>query len=614
MAINTALGDVSGLLPPIGTDFLVDDTANPCAGSCEPNPQAVTLTPEAYGGITGISPSVVTDEATVGQAYSQTFQILAPAVVNIGGMDVALDSLRVTGVEALPSGAQFNWVQYDVSSINNADWEVANRLTPNGDGVMAGCVRIFGTPTVKVCDKNLVIRAQLFAANPGDQGAVDALFDGYVVAFQVNGAGGATDSCGYVAPPACSVNASGLTLGASDAAAQSVTSLPDGTVGQNYEQVVQIKIRADFPADFLEPGQPEFSITGATASAGGVTQPSGNELNWVNVASASGVSSDASLSFTPGVDGFITGCLKLSGMPTAAVTGKQVKVNFTFEVTNPSALTALNNALSGFSFNLNILEPAGCNCPPPSNPACVPNPEGVAPEALAVGTVGEPYDETLQFKAQTQFPAFPPLTTTPSNILHVDITGVGSAKGLSTYNWMSYNVVSANPCDEGGRLSPCNSLIAGCVRMTGTPNVKNCANDSNPDSLLILLRITTDNPTLNAVLPNFFDGIPYPLYVNGSSADPCEVSVADMIRRAMSVQIYPNPSGGSATASFVVPTVGTASIEAITLDGRTAFRKQLENAVGRQNVEIPDLAPGFYTVKVRAGGVSQALKYVRSGY
>ncbi len=628
MAINTALGDVSGFLPPIGTKFLVDDTANPCAGACEPNPDAVTLNAGVYGGLTGISPAVVTNEATVGQPYSQTFQILAVSTASIAGVDVTFDSLLVTGIEASPSGTEFNWVQYDVASINNADWEAENRLTPNQDGLMAGCVRIYGTPTVKVCNKNLIIRAKLFAANPNAQTAVDDLFNGYEVVFQVNGAGGATDSCGYIPPPACTVNGTGLTLGATDVALQSTVSLPDGTVGENYEQVVQIKIRTEFPAGFLEPGQPEFSITRATVSATGVTLPSGNELNWVNVASASSVATDASLSFTPGNDGTITGCLKLSGLPTTPVTDKQVKVNFTFEVTNPAALTALNNALNGFSFNLKVLEPAGCNCPPPSNPACVPDPDGVAfnpqlqnlvglaPETLAVGTVGEPYEEIIQFKSQTQIPAFPPITTAPSNILYVDITGVGSAKNLNTYNWMNYAVVSANPCDEGGRLSPCNNLIAGCVRLTGTPNVKNCPNADNPDSLLIKFKITTDNATLNSILPNFFDGIPYALFVNGATNDPCEQTsnITELIRRAMSVQIYPNPSNGAATATFVVATAGTATVEAITLDGRVVFRQQLENATGRQSVAIPDLSPGFYTVKVTTGGAYQAVKYVRSGY
>ncbi|MCS7086467.1 MAG: hypothetical protein NZ534_10375, partial [Bacteroidia bacterium] len=549
----------------------MEDESNPCSGACIPNPNAVSLNPNVYGGLTNIAPSTVTDEATVGVNYSQTFQIKALSQFNAGGTSIAIDSMHILGISAVPAGPQYNWVQYEVGSVNQADWMSPNRLTPNADGIMAGCVRIFGTPNAKVCDRNLLIRARAFAADPELQPLVDSFFSGYEVGFQVNGAGGPTDSCGYVPPPVCVVNASGLSLPAQSVAVASTLNLPDGTVGQNYEQVVQFKMRSEFAENFFQPSSPAFSIIRVTAAATGVTQPSGNELNWVNVASASGTTNDANLTFTPGSDGMITGCLKLSGMPTTAVTGKQVKVNFTYEVNNPGALAALNNAFSGFSFNLNVTDPQSCNCPPPSNPACTPTPNevpfspdffnfvGIAPPSLASGTVGQPYDQTIQFKSVAQIPANP-FIPVPANILYVEITEITSAKNRNTYDWMDYAIVSANPCDDGNRLSPCDSLIAGCIRLTGTPNVKNCANDPNRDSLLMKFRVITDNAAVNSQIANFLDGFAYALFVEGPANDPCEpAGITDKIRPAVNVQIHPNPADGGATATFFVPGASTVA-------------------------------------------------------
>lgn len=257
---------------------------------------------------------------------------------------------------------------------------------------------------------------------------------------------------------------------------------------------------------------------------------------------------------------------------------------------------------------------------------CTPNPASVnlsptkylgaaafAPDPLPAATVGQQYDQVIQFKAVKN------LSVSGLNIeiKEVKVFGFKGQANPDAYNWVQYQVASANPSDvttgvDTVTVTPQGDIIAGCIRMTGTPTAKAC------DTILVKVRVIPANSNLQSVIDQQIgEGIPLSFNVNGEGADTCRAaaSIADVIRRQMNLLVYPTPTTGNVSVSYSLPIFTDVTAEVYSADGRMVYSTKENNpVVGTNTFEIPaqSFAPGLYVVNMKVAGTTVSKKFVRN--
>ena len=257
---------------------------------------------------------------------------------------------------------------------------------------------------------------------------------------------------------------------------------------------------------------------------------------------------------------------------------------------------------------------------------CTPNPESVtlnpqkylgaaafAPDPLPEATVGEAYDEVIQFKAIKNLT----VSGLTVEIKSVKVFGFRGKANPAAYDWVQYEVASANPEDvttgvDTVTVTPSGDFIAGCIRMTGTPTAKAC------DTIILLVKVIPANAGLQGIIDaQIGEGIPLAFNVNGAGADSCtaQASLADVIRRQMNLSVFPTPATGNVTVSYSLPVFTDVTAEVYSADGRLVFSATEKNpVVGENKLEVPaqSFAPGIYVVNMKLAGTTVSKKFVRN--
>ena len=107
------------------------------------------------------------------------------------------------------------------------------------------------------------------------------------------------------------------------------------------------------------------------------------------------------------------------------------------------------------------------------------------------------------------------------------------------------------------------------------------------------------------------------IYIDDVEITGSVLSVGDNLSDASGLAIYPNPSNGSATVNFALPTATNYTLEVLTITGQQ-IGKTLErkNQSGSQQLEMSEitgtvtLTPGVYMVRLQANGYTSLKKAV----
>jgi hypothetical protein len=259
---------------------------------------------------------------------------------------------------------------------------------------------------------------------------------------------------------------------------------------------------------------------------------------------------------------------------------------------------------------------------------CTPNPSSVtlnpqkylgaaafAPDPLPEATVGQAYDQVIQFKAVKNL-SVSGLTVV---IKSVKVIGFKGAQVANAYDWINYQVASANPADvttgDTITVTPAGDTIAGCIRMTGTPT---CKTEAGKDTILLVIKVVPENQGLQGIIDaQIGEGIELQFKVNGTATDPvCEAaSIADAIRRQMNLSVFPTPTNGNVKVSYNLPVFTDVTAEVYSADGRLVYSRVEKNPmVGENTMEIPaeNFVPGLYVVNLKVAGTTVSKKLVRN--
>lgn len=93
----------------------------------------------------------------------------------------------------------------------------------------------------------------------------------------------------------------------------------------------------------------------------------------------------------------------------------------------------------------------------------------------------------------------------------------------------------------------------------------------------------------------------------------CTVSAAGQVALAESVQVFPNPSNGTFTLSFVSPSAMPSRVQLFDVAGRLVYTRQLPGQAGLTTVQfdLSDQPTGWYFVVVRIGDQTVVRAVVR---
>ncbi|MDW8334735.1 MAG: T9SS type A sorting domain-containing protein, partial [Bacteroidia bacterium] len=230
---------------------------------------------------------------------------------------------------------------------------------------------------------------------------------------------------------------------------------------------------------------------------------------------------------------------------------------------------------------------------------------GFAPNPLPEATVGQAYDQVIQFKALKQLTDPIPLTITA-----VKVIGFTGQQVPNAYNWVNYQVVSSNPADvttgvDTIVVTPQGDTISGCIRLTGTPT---CKTEAGKDTILLKIQVVPQGLPQSVVDNALGPGVRLKFAVNGAASDPtCQAtSIAEAIQRTFDVSILPTRTTGNVTVNYTLPVYSRVKAEVYSADGKLVYTTTDDATAGLNTMEIPsqNFAPGLYIVRMHVGGTT----------